>query len=664
MADQNIIIAASVKVDTGSANPNVKELNKSLKDVKVSLKDAGKEASVTSKEIGDASGSFKNIKEQIGSLPGPLGSATSGVSSLNTMFKALLANPVGAVLLLIVGAVTLLYKAFTNTYEGGQKMEQIFAAIGAAGQALLDNVDKIIGSFVKLISLDFSGFIKDSREIGEAVAGAAASMANLTAEAQKLAREQATNDLDAAKRARDLAILREQANDESVPLAKRKAALKQLKEAAEQNSKEDIDLARRTAENKIAQLTVEKDGAKKNFIEIQKIKADQIKGETENANELRRIGKQLTAAEKQEIAERKLAQKAAEEARKQERQKQQEFNNKLLKIQQENELLSIKDAYAKEQKALENKIDAEKRANLLAFEDKKISREQFNLIEEELLTQAHLQRIALTEKHNAEVLKQEEEHKKKQEAIKKEEDAKAKEEEKNRIEKEKEELGLAEQKQKAVIDATNADFDAKRAAADALQEIYQKEFDDKVITELEYNNKVAGLADARKKIREEEQAHNQSVVSAIGTTLGNLSELAGKQTVLGKAFAVAQTAINTYQSAIAAYKSLAGIPVVGPALGAIAAAAAIKTGIDAVKRIVAVQVPGHGGGGGSAPSGLTAPAAPVAPTQSSTKLDASTISGIGDATKGGVKAYVVESESGTQREKDERLARAARLGGG
>ncbi len=75
-------------------------------------------------------------------------------------------------------------------------MEQVFAGIGAAGQALIDNIGKIAGSFVKLLSLDFSGFIEDTKEIGRSIAGAATAMADLTAQAQKLAREQADNDLD------------------------------------------------------------------------------------------------------------------------------------------------------------------------------------------------------------------------------------------------------------------------------------------------------------------------------------------------------------------------------------------------------------------------------------------------------------------------------------
>ena len=54
---------------------------------------------------------------------------------------------------------------------------------------------------------------------------------------------------------------------------------------------------------------------------------------------------------------------------------------------------------------------------------------------------------------------------------------------------------------------------------------------------------------------------------------------------LGKAAAIAQALISIPVTAIDAYRSLAGIPVVGPALGAIAAAAAVATGTARLNEI-------------------------------------------------------------------------------
>lgn len=78
-------------------------------------------------------------------------------------------------------------------------------------------------------------------------------------------------------------------------------------------------------------------------------------------------------------------------------------------------------------------------------------------------------------------------------------------------------------------------------------------------------------------------------LNSVGSFFGNLSALQKsenkKMAAIGKAAAIAQAMIQTYQAATAAYASLAGIPIVGPALGAAAAAAAIAAGLANVQQI-------------------------------------------------------------------------------
>lgn len=64
-----------------------------------------------------------------------------------------------------------------------------------------------------------------------------------------------------------------------------------------------------------------------------------------------------------------------------------------------------------------------------------------------------------------------------------------------------------------------------------------------------------------------------------------------------KAFSIAQAIIDTYKAANAAYAALAGIPVIGPALGAVAAGAAIAAGLANVAIISSTKPAGafHGG---------------------------------------------------------------------
>jgi hypothetical protein len=71
-----------------------------------------------------------------------------------------------------------------------------------------------------------------------------------------------------------------------------------------------------------------------------------------------------------------------------------------------------------------------------------------------------------------------------------------------------------------------------------------------------------------------------------------------KQFEKDKKMKIAQTIIGAMQGAIAAYTSLAIIPIVGPALGAAAAAAVLSMGADSVAAIKATQYQGGGGVGG------------------------------------------------------------------
>ena len=93
-------------------------------------------------------------------------------------------------------------------------------------------------------------------------------------------------------------------------------------------------------------------------------------------------------------------------------------------------------------------------------------------------------------------------------------------------------------------------------------------------------------------------------------TAGDLATILGEESAAGKAAAIAQATIQTYLGATKAFSSMSSIPVIGPALGAVAAAAAVAAGIANVKAIIATgdgggsvpAAPSGGGGGGATPS--------------------------------------------------------------
>jgi len=205
-------------------------------------------------------------------------------------------------------------------------------------------------------------------------------------------------------------------------------------------------------------------------------------------------------------------------------------------------------------------------------------------------------------------------------------------------------------------------IDQRREALAQEQALIDEAFKNNVLSEEQYNAKAKELSDARIQLDNAEAKAREDNLAKISGLLGNLADLVGKQTGVGKAFAIAQATIDTYLSATKAYQSLSGIPVVGPALGAVAAGAAIASGIKNVKSILAVKVPG-GGGGGNAPSGGSVPnapsvQAPIQPQLASTLINQAQVNQIGSAA---ARAYVVESDVSGNQERIQRINRAARI---
>lgn len=123
-------------------------------------------------------------------------------------------------------------------------------------------------------------------------------------------------------------------------------------------------------------------------------------------------------------------------------------------------------------------------------------------------------------------------------------------------------------------------------------------------------------AEAEAKAKEDAEKQKQLDESVmqnrinVATQTANLiAELAGEGSAIAKGVAVAQATIDTYKGAVSAYSAMAGIPIVGPGLGAVAAGAVVAAGIANVKKILATKPVEN-----SAPSGASAGNAPAAPS--------------------------------------------------
>jgi chromosome segregation ATPase len=212
------------------------------------------------------------------------------------------------------------------------------------------------------------------------------------------------------------------------------------------------------------------------------------------------------------------------------------------------------------------------------------------------------------------------------------------------------------------IDTLNAQRAKEKAEQDALdKELLEqgaKDAEDYANKEFELvqlsikNDRLA--KDAKAKIAKEEADAKIAALDATVSAITNLSMIAGKETVAGKALAIAASIINTYKGIT---NALGSAP---PPFNFISAAAVGAAGFAAVRNIVSVKVPGSTGGGANVPSiSASAPIAPPQPQAQTTTLDNQTINAIGNQA---VRAYVVENDVTSNQQRIAAIKQRARFG--
>lgn len=268
------------------------------------------------------------------------------------------------------------------------------------------------------------------------------------------------------------------------------------------------------------------------------------------------------------------------------------------------------------------------------------------------------------------------------------ENAKKEKEEKLRIKREelKELQGLEDERFKLHQEATYSDqeleiarlveqFDKKFEIANGNAEL-EKELETKLRQEIADINAKYNIHDVEETKKTEdkkveilkatEEQKLQGVKDGF-TTISNLAQLFAGQSEaqqkkafeVQKAANIANTLVDTYSSATASYKSLAGIPIVGPALGFAAAAAAVTAGLINVKNISQQQFNSgsSGGGGNNSSSNANVPQEQQAP--SFNLVGNGGIGQLQTLNQAPVQAYVVSGEVTSQQALDRNRLRNA-----
>lgn len=151
---------------------------------------------------------------------------------------------------------------------------------------------------------------------------------------------------------------------------------------------------------------------------------------------------------------------------------------------------------------------------------------------------------------------------------------------------------LYQQKSALQLEALNSDQLTEEQRLKLTNEYFETEFNNSNLLLQQYKKNEDLKIKYAKASAAQSKLIQQSTLTVTRDVLSSTASLFGEQSTAGKAMAVAAATIDTYKAANSAYAAMAGIPIVGPALGIAAAAAAIISGIANVKNILSVDPEG------------------------------------------------------------------------
>lgn len=207
-----------------------------------------------------------------------------------------------------------------------------------------------------------------------------------------------------------------------------------------------------------------------------------------------------------------------------------------------------------------------------------------------------------------------------------------------------------------IVDNAKTGSEAKMDAEIALNEFLETARQDNLTNEKKVSAASVEIAEL------EEEAKRKSLDGYAGA-ISSLSSTIGQETAAGKGLAVASALISTYAAITATLENSAKTAAGG--IPGYAIAQSIATGIAglaAVKKIVAVKVPGGGGSGssqtGSLPTAPTPPAFNIVGASGETQL----ADAIGGQTQRPSRSYVVSNDVTTSQELERNIIEGASIG--
>lgn len=608
------------KADTSKAEKDIEKLQGAIDDTTKSTEETNKAMEEVGGQVdtitGGAVSKFKKLKTSVGTV-------TKG---FNAMKLAIAATGLGALLIVITSIV----QSFKRSEEGQNKFNKIMGIISATTGVFLDRLADLGTGIISV----FTDPVQAVKDLYNTIQSFIVKQVQTVTEGFGLLGK---------------AIMKTFEGDFKGAVADAGQGLKKL--LVDTNP---VVIATKALASATAELTKEivEEGKAAAKIADQRAKADKIDRDllverAEANREFERLKGQAIDKENLSLAERQQALKDALAL-------DEEITNKEIEAAR----LRLEAKQAENALGLSTKEDLEEEANLKA-----------NLINLETT------RLSKAKELQAQVIALGEEQRREDEAKRLEDEAKKLEHEQTladiqnqireatalsqaeldqlEIEKAQEKYDLLiEQAKQFGLDTTELEASKLEAVAQ-LKDKFAKREDD------------ANQQNSDNAIQWEEMTQQQKT-AIVSQGFQNMASILGEETAAGKAAAIAAATISTYQMATDSYKSLSGIPIIGPVLGAAAAGAAIVAGIANVKKITATKTPQLGGKGGGAGAGAGTPSISTPPPPPSfNAVGESGSSQLADVIAGSeqkpVKAFVVSNDVTTAQSLDRNIVNEASI---
>lgn len=536
-----------------------KEISDKLKGMEKAVGDNRRNVGNYAESVQEALSNTKGLSGATGALAS---SMTGAVGSVKAFTAALMANPIVAIVGLVLALISTVEKLMKRNTEMATNLKAAFAPFEVIFSRILDGITNLLNGVAKAfdwVSTKVVSLLNSIGLISDETAKAANAAKELTRAEQAIFESETDALVTLSAMSRELANQKTLVADQTKSIKERNTAANQGLSTLKQMENIEVGILKQKYEQIKAQNELSYTSADDRRKEMEALAALQSK-QAEYTEKQKELISQASSLQKQETAKNSAAASAAEQAKAQAAIKateQAERRKRELQqetIKQMEIALTTLDLSIKERE-LNNDTNATKLANQQELADKSLEIERYRL-EQGLISQQ--------EYANKETALKLETVKLQQKAV----------EEQEALDKERRAMDEANRKEIEMSEITNQ-YDLRQAQLDAqyAQELAAAERigADTTLVQQKYEKAKEDLTKARV---------NAELTMSAGLA-GQLSSLLGEESEAGKAFGVVQATINTY---LGATKALAQGGILGIAQAAIVIAFGMKQVMSIAKQ--------------------------------------------------------------------------------